>query len=903
MENRRQKIYEWYLTRKGRVIGSFLCVLTFALMTVAFGLIAYSVSRFGSSILTEPDKNYYRTEYYENALKQDMKNLLQDAKKAYWDAGADKFSIECVDSYGLVHDYDMQLIREAYDKEEIPETLDELNIYEKYAGTDKRLMPGMFCYYNKAYAFIRSLRNKNAYIYITGDTMRELMIQRGYVNTDYRISNKFSEDAVFLFTDITQPGADPKKTATSSSDDGSYYSYSMVVQGGEKGSAATYSANRYPDLDKVGYLAYEPSTQTFYSPWNDYFKCEDEYVYRVDDLLATIAKNGVRIGNTDSMLFPMLWTESVTVTDAFNERVEKQIAREKAQADLDTMDKSFQFYIKYGNTLCKNVEKKEDIEALREHYEIIDGMSEGTDSIYHIAKLLKDQEMKQLLSELPSKVEIAIGVGYEGTTSAVGRGKALYTFYQRYELALEIGILFLFLFLVTQLVYLSRTAGKRKGQSVFGRLSDRIPTEIWMLLCIIILGIVAFDTKDVIAYVLVQEERQLYQVALITGMGGILCGTLFLLVWSSIIDRVRNKNLWSGSLIFQWRKGLRKHGWQLSGADRLFWAMVLYITCNVGLVLMYFLYRGHNAIVELLILICFLAVQVLAGIGMQRILQDSRKLLRGIEKIKDGELGEPVVVNERTRLFQEFADGVNHLSDGLQAAVETSLKDERMKTELITNVSHDLKTPLTSIINYINLLKEQKMPTQEAEHYIEVLDQKTQRLRHLTEDLVEAAKATSGNVELEMMPLAFDELMRQSIGEFEDKYSKKNLSLLATYPEGPVTILADGRRLFRVMENVLQNAYKYSLEGTRVYADLVCDGKVAAFTLKNISAAKLNISPEELMERFTRGDVARSTEGSGLGLSIAKDLVRLQGGTFEIQLDGDLFKIVITFPQYISQDT
>jgi len=154
-----------------------------------------------------------------------------------------------------------------------------------------------------------------------------------------------------------------------------------------------------------------------------------------------------------------------------------------------------------------------------------------------------------------------------------------------------------------------------------------------------------------------------------------------------------------------------------------------------------------------------------------------------------------------------------------------------------------------------------------------------------------------------MMPLAFDELMRQSIGEFEDKYSKKNLSLLATYPEEPVTILADGRRLFRVMENVLQNAYKYSLEGTRVYADLVCDGKVAAFTLKNISAAKLNISPEELMERFTRGDAARSSEGSGLGLSIAKDLVRLQGGTFGIQLDGDLFKIVITFPQYISQDT
>lgn len=902
MENRRQKIYSWYLTRKGRWIGILLCVITAALFMAALGVAAYLVNQFGADILTEPDKSYYRMEYYENALRDDIKTLLKNAKKAYWDASAGKFSIECVDSYGLVHDYDMQLIREAYEKEEIPETLDELNIYEKYAGTDNRLMPGMFCYYNKAYAYIRSLRNKNAYIYITGDTMRELMIQRGYVNTDYQISNKFSEDAVFLFTDIAQLGAEPKNS-TKSSSDGLYYSYSMIVEGGGKGAVATYSTNRYPDLDKVGYLAYEPSTQTFYSPWNDYFKCEDEYVYRVDDLLATIVENGVSIGNTDSMLFPMLWTRSITVTDAFNERVAKQIAREKAREDQDTMDRSFQYYIKNENTICKNVEKWDDIIALREHYEIIDGRAEGTDSTYHIAKLLKEKEIKQLLSEFPSKIEIAIGVGYEGSTSAVGRGKTLYTFYQKYGLALELGVVFFFLLLIVQLIYLSCTAGKQERQPVAAGLSDRVPTEIWLLLCMIMLGIVTFDARDVTAYVLAKEERTLYQVALATGIGGIVCSILVLSVWLSIIYRIRNKNLWSGSLIFRWRKGLWDNGWQISGADRLRIAMVCYIVCNVGIVLAYFLYYGHSDLIKVLLFVCFLVVQVLAGIGMRRLLQDSRKLLQGIEKITEGELNKYVVVDERTRLFQELAEGVNHLRDGLQNAVETSLKDERMKTELITNVSHDLKTPLTSIINYINLLKEQKMPTQEAEHYIEVLDQKAQRLRHLTEDLVEAAKATSGNVELEMMPLAFDELMRQSIGEFEDKYSKKNLSLLATYPEEPVTILADGRRLFRVMENVLQNAYKYSLEGTRVYADLVCDGKVAAFTLKNISAAKLNISPEELMERFTRGDAARSSEGSGLGLSIAKDLVRLQGGTFGIQLDGDLFKIVITFPQYISQDT
>ena len=140
--------------------------------------------------------------------------------------------------------------------------------------------------------------------------------------------------------------------------------------------------------------------------------------------------------------------------------------------------------------------------------------------------------------------------------------------------------------------------------------------------------------------------------------------------------------------------------------------------------------------------------------------------------------------------------------------------------------------------------------------------------------------------------------MKQSIGEFEDKYKKRDLTLVASYPEQTVMILADGRRLFRVMENILQNAYKYSMEGTRVYADLICSGHVATFTLKNISAAELNISVDELMERFTRGDLARSTEGSGLGLSIARDLTRLQNGQFEIILDGDLFKVVITFPEY-----
>lgn len=288
-----------------------------------------------------------------------------------------------------------------------------------------------------------------------------------------------------------------------------------------------------------------------------------------------------------------------------------------------------------------------------------------------------------------------------------------------------------------------------------------------------------------------------------------------------------------------------------------------------------------------------------AFIVVYRMIQDIETLTKQISQITDGNLDYICPISHKHSLLKELEHGINHIGDGLKAAVETSLKDERMKTELITNVSHDLKTPLTSIINYVDLLKKEEMPTKEAVHYLEVLESKSHRLKRLTEDLVEAAKANSGNIELEKMPLAFDELMKQAIGEFEDKLEKKNLTMIAHYPENKAMVMADGRRMFRIIENVLQNVYKYALEGTRIYADLSNNQNVVTFILKNVSAAPLNISPEELMERFTRGDESRTTEGSGLGLSIAKDLTRLQDGTFDIVLDGDLFKVIITFPEYV----
>ena len=223
------------------------------------------------------------------------------------------------------------------------------------------------------------------------------------------------------------------------------------------------------------------------------------------------------------------------------------------------------------------------------------------------------------------------------------------------------------------------------------------------------------------------------------------------------------------------------------------------------------------------------------------------------------------------------------------------MKSERLKTDLITNVSHDIKTPLTSIINYVNLLKQENFEDPKIQRYIEVLEEKSLRLKTLTEDVVEASKVSSGNISLEFMNINMVEMIQQTSGEFEEKFQARNLTEIMNLPEEAI-VRVDGRRMWRVLENIYNNAAKYAMEGTRIYADLqTLDGKVI-FSLKNISEQPLNISSaEELTERFIRGDLSRSTEGSGLGLSIAKTLTTMMGGTFDLYLDGDLFKVVIIF--------
>ena len=244
-----------------------------------------------------------------------------------------------------------------------------------------------------------------------------------------------------------------------------------------------------------------------------------------------------------------------------------------------------------------------------------------------------------------------------------------------------------------------------------------------------------------------------------------------------------------------------------------------------------------------------------------------------------------------------LADTINNVSAGLQKALNDQVRSERMKAELITNVSHDIKTPLTSIINYVDLLRRADPQDPKVRDYINVLDQKSQHLKTLISDLVEASKASTGNVQINAIDLDYVELVEQTNGEFEERFEERQMQLIANLPKDSIMIHADGQHLWRVLENLYNNAVKYAAPNSRVYVDMKKDAaeEKVFFTIKNISANPLNISPEELTERFVRGDVSRTTEGSGLGLSIAQSLTELQQGIFKIEIDGDYFKASVGF--------
>lgn len=365
----------------------------------------------------------------------------------------------------------------------------------------------------------------------------------------------------------------------------------------------------------------------------------------------------------------------------------------------------------------------------------------------------------------------------------------------------------------------------------------------------------------------------------------------FFMGYVSLIKRIKGRNLWKNSLL----RVIVRFIYKIYDNRKKTTKTVL-LLCG------FFLVQGiavlfRNGVTMLLVLLADVGVfyVVLNGLLLKE------KLKKGIEEIALGNMEYQIPLQGLRGENLKLAEMINGIANGFHMAVEEAMKNDRLKTDLITNVSHDIKTPLTSIINYVAILKQSDIADPKIQGYLDILEAKAQRLKTLTEDVVEASKVSSGNISLEYMDVDLVEMIQQTEGEMAEKFEARNLKMIVNLPAEPAVVHVDGRRMWRVLENIFGNAAKYAMPGTRVYADLKLEEDTVDLSLKNVSEHQLNISADELTERFIRGDLSRSSEGSGLGLSIAQSLTTMQGGTFNLYLDGDLFRVNIRFPRVKKQ--
>ena len=445
-----------------------------------------------------------------------------------------------------------------------------------------------------------------------------------------------------------------------------------------------------------------------------------------------------------------------------------------------------------------------------------------------------------------------------------------------------INIMITIVLVIVSAILITIYAGrKRNFKEIQLELIDKIPLEIIL---------VAMFIPFIILLLLGIELSYSLNIATIIGNIGILIimYSIALISYESIVRRIKTSTILKNTIIYRLCKWIKNGVKNIFNNFNLATKIIVILACMLIFTLV-FSNWGFTGIILLIAMYVFVFKYYFDNITKFLNIKNT------VKKIYEGDTKVRLQENEYTGVLKELCIYVNDIAGGFTNAIDKSLKSERMKTELITNVSHDIKTPLTSIINYVDLLKKEDMPNEKAKEYLDILEQKSQRLKRLTEDLIEASKASSGNIKLDMKKINVNELIKQISGEFEDKFKNKNLDLNIEIPKEDVFILADSRYLYRVMENMYTNIEKYAMENSRVYVDLLEENKKVKIEIKNISKEKLNISANELMERFVRGESSRNTEGSGLGLSIAQSLTKLQKGEFGIYLDGDLFKVIISF--------
>jgi len=536
--------------------------------------------------------------------------------------------------------------------------------------------------------------------------------------------------------------------------------------------------------------------------------------------------------------------------------------------------------------------------------------------------MLDEETLRNILNDYeyayPDQIRIYIGVDTQNypCKDDFTQGKTVFGKYVPYSNQMMIaGISAAFVYLLILMYLIAREGhvipaqvmpAKKKGASqkgedttspsileingIYMERTDRIYTEILILVCALLIVLLAM-----MVYYLSgsfdEFTQQVFYPVLIAAVA-FLCDIIFSAGFYSFVRRGKAGTLWSSSFLQQLVSGGRKLLLRsMDNGNVIIRTWIPYI--------LFLIVNGLLFMVGVPGIILAVLMDIYVGFMLYRSNLDRQDIVKGIRKIRDGNVNYKVDTSHLHGDNIILAEAVNSIGDGIEKAVSISMKDEKMKADLITNVSHDIKTPLTSIINYVDLIKREDIQDPKIRGYVEVLDEKSQRLKQLTVDLVEASKISSGNISLTLERINFVELINQTIGEFYEKFEQKGLHPVFKPQENEIYIMADSRHLWRVIENLLNNVFKYALENTRVYMDLDLRDdngtEKVVFSIKNISANELNINADELTERFIRGDVSRSTEGSGLGLSIAKSLTVAQNGTFNIVLDGDLFKAILEF--------
>ncbi len=512
----------------------------------------------------------------------------------------------------------------------------------------------------------------------------------------------------------------------------------------------------------------------------------------------------------------------------------------------------------------------------------------ATDSVYPIF---------QLTYEIPIEIDESVQV-----TAWVDSIQVMDAFYWVQYLSnmlsgtqwglLVLGIVSLVVCTVS-LVFLLCGAGHRADtDGVVLERTNRIPLNLYtagIVLSWVLLGLF-IDSARCGSYSIIN--------IILIGLACICIVLLALALTLSIAARVKVGGIWKNTILYRissvlgrfLRRGAHRIAYICGGLPLVWKAGLIY----VGLSLTELIFLGNAGVGYLLLAWCVEKLILTPLLALA--LVNMKHLKKGAEEIADGNLDYQVKLPDLIGDFRRHGETLNRIGDGMQVALEQKMQSERLKTELITNVSHDIKTPLTSIINYVDLLKKEGVDSPHAAEYLEVLERQSARLKKLTEDLVEASKASSSAINVVKVPTNVQVLLEQTVGEFEERLEQNGIQVVLSPCESQSLILADGRLLWRVFDNLMNNICKYALSGTRVYLNMENTGDTIRIIFKNISAYPLNIPGDELMERFVRGDRSRNTEGSGLGLSIASSLMELQGGKLELEIDGDLFKSIITIP-------